>query len=283
MKGTAKDMSRKVIGTIATAVGAPLLAAACGAAPQEGLGDTLRIGYVNERPYSWIDGKDVKGTDIDIIKTCTERAGGPTNYEFIQADFEGLIPGLQGNRFDVVAGGMLYNDERQKQADATSPTYQFRLAAMVKAGNPADITNDIQSLIESKGQIGAKQGTYDYEVLAKHPDLGPRVSGYDSSQSAYTDLANGRIIAVIDNEALVVDYLKSNPNPNLEIVQPFNGVYEPAGAVIWFRKGLESVVDDVSICISEIKQDGTLTKILDANNYPSEAVTAPEETTPNRG
>ena len=275
-------MSRKIIGTLATGLSIMLLATGCSGGASEGMSDTLRVGYVNERPYSWIDGNDVKGTDIDIIKTCMERIDGPTDYEFIQADFEGLIPGLQGNRFDVIAGGLLYNDDRQEQADATSPTYQFRLAAMVKAGNPLGITNDIESLIEAEGQIGAKQGTYDYEVLVKHPDLGHRVSGYDSSQSAYTDLANGRIIAVVDNEALVVDYLKSNPNPDLEIVQPFNGVYEPAGAVIWFRKGLESTVDDVSACIKEIKQDGELTRILDANDYPSEAVTGPEETTPNR-
>lgn len=267
---------------IAAGIGLSLAAVGCGSSDSGESGDTLKVGYVNERPYSWIDGDEVKGTDIDIIKTCMKHIGGPTNMEYVQVDFEGLIPGLQGKRFDVVAGGLLYNDERQKQADATSPTYLFRLAAMVQAGNPHGITTEIQSLIDSKGRIGAKQGTYDYEVLVKHPDLGDRVVGYDSSQSAYRDLENGRIIAVIDNEALVVQYLKANPNPKLEIVQPFNGVYEPAGAVIWFRKGLESTVDKMNGCIKEIKENGELTKILEANDYPVEAVTGPDETTPNR-
>ncbi|GIJ30533.1 ectoine/hydroxyectoine ABC transporter substrate-binding protein EhuB [Micromonospora qiuiae] len=274
-------MFRKKMWVIVAGVGLSLVASGCSSASNE-LSDTLRVGYVNERPYSWIDGKDVKGTDIDIIKTCMQRTGGPANLEYVQAEFEGLIPGLQGKRFDVIAGGLLYNDERQKLADATSPTYQFRLAAMVQAGNPHGITTEIESLIAAKGRIGAKQGTYDYEVLVKHPELGDRVAGYDSSQSAYRDLANGRIIAVVDNEALVVQYLNANPNPKLEIVQPFNGVYEPAGAVIWFRKGLESTVDKVNGCIKEIKEDGELTKILESNEYPVEAVTGPDETTPNR-
>ncbi|WP_433500812.1 transporter substrate-binding domain-containing protein [Sphaerimonospora sp. CA-214678] len=274
-------MFQKKMWAIVAGIGLSLVASGCGGASGES-GDTLKVGYVNERPYSWIDGDDVKGTDIDIIKTCMKHIDGPANLEYVQADFEGLIPGLQGKRFDVIAGGLLYNDERQKLADATSPTYQFRLAAMVQAGNPHGITTEIQSLIAAEGRIGAKQGTYDYEVLVKHPELGDRVVGYESSQSAYRDLENGRVIAVIDNEALVVQYLKASPNPKLEIVQPFNGVYEPAGAVIWFRKGLESTVDKVNECVKDIKGNGELTKILEANDYPVEAVTGPDETTPNR-
>lgn len=266
----------------AAGVGAALVAlAACGTG-SEGLSETITVGYVNERPYAWVDGGDVRGTDIDIIRTCLDRTEGDKEYEFVQTEFEGLIPGLQGERFDVVAGGMLYNDERQEQADASSPTYLFRLAAMIEAGNPHNLSNDIESLISADGQIGAKQGTYDYEVLVEHPDIGDRVVGYDSSQSAYIDLENGRIIAVIDNEALVVDYLRSNPNPNLDIIQPFEGVYEPAGAVIWFRKGIEATVDGFNECISEIKSDGTLREILIANEYPEDAITEPEATTPNR-
>ena len=52
--------------------------------------------------------------------------------KIIAQDWDGMIPGLQAGKFDVIMDGMSITEERQKQIDFTKP-YSATPAAFVAA------------------------------------------------------------------------------------------------------------------------------------------------------
>lgn len=267
------------------ALSAATLTAACGSSDgnsgDSSAGKTFTVGFANEKPYSYsaASGK-VEGLDPSLLRACAS-AIGAKDFKFVQVDFGGLVPGLQSRRFDVINGGVLYKEERQKVADATSPTYSFRTAAMVEKGNPLNL-NNLDDLKAVKGNVGGTQGTIEYQTVADDPAMKGRTKGYETGQSAYSDLENGRLIAVIDNEALIRNYIAENPSVDVDVAAPFEGVVPESGSVLFFRKGLEKTVDKMSACLDGLKKNGELAEILKANDYPAESVTPVGATTPNR-
>ena len=67
---------------------------------------TIRIAVANEIPYGYVDpvSSETKGAGPDVAKHIVEQLG-IENIEWVTTNFSSLIPGLQANRFDMVATG----------------------------------------------------------------------------------------------------------------------------------------------------------------------------------
>src|SRR5690606_2393063 len=67
---------------------------------------TIRIAVANEIPYGYMDiSGEAKGAGPDVAKHIVKELG-IANIEWIPTSFSSLIPGLQANRFDMVAAEM---------------------------------------------------------------------------------------------------------------------------------------------------------------------------------
>lgn len=230
------------------------------------------VGYVNESPFAFVDEKgDLGGLDIDIIRDCGTKLGlPPLNGE--QTVFDGLIPGVQAKRYDVVAGGLTFRTARAQVADASVPTYLLRATALVAKGNPEKI-HSVDDLKKITGKIGGVTGAIEYITIQGDPALKDRAVGYPDNVSAYADLAAGRLSAVVDAEALMIEYLKKNKNAKVEIASPFKWVDNGRKAVLWFRADYDPLREAYNGCIKTMKGDGSMAKILEKYGYPSELVT----------
>lgn len=101
---------------------------------------TLRIGYAVEAPYTLVQpGGAVSGefpeTARQIIQTL-----GITHVEWIQTNFDALIPELEAGRFDVIAAGMYITPERAQRVAFSEPLLHVQQGLLVQAGNPNHIT-----------------------------------------------------------------------------------------------------------------------------------------------
>ncbi len=100
---------------------------------------TIRIAVANEIPYGYVDPTGAaKGAGPDVASHIMEQLG-VENIEWITTDFSGLIPGLQADRFDMVAAEMAVLPQRCEKVLFSEPNSSYGEGLLVKAGNPLDI------------------------------------------------------------------------------------------------------------------------------------------------
>ncbi len=82
------------------------------------------------------DGKPV-GFDVEIGRAIAEHIG--VEAEFVEGPWDGLIAGIDANRYDVVINQVGINEERQAKYDFSEPYIASKAALIVREDN-ADIT-----------------------------------------------------------------------------------------------------------------------------------------------
>lgn len=100
---------------------------------------TIRIAVANEIPYGYVaPNGEAMGAGPDVAKAIMEELG-VENIEWVTTNFSSLIPGLQADRFDMVAAEMAILPDRCKQVLFSEPNTSYGEGLLVAAGNPKDI------------------------------------------------------------------------------------------------------------------------------------------------
>ncbi|QDQ86283.1 ectoine/hydroxyectoine ABC transporter substrate-binding protein EhuB [Alcaligenaceae bacterium SJ-26] len=130
---------KRILGSLT--VGATLVAGAAHAADLDQIRErgVIRIAVANEIPYGYIDlDGTAKGAGPDVAAQLAERLG-IGRIEWVATGFSSLIPGLQADRFDMVAAEMAILPQRCRQVLFSEPNSSYGEGLLVAAGNPDDI------------------------------------------------------------------------------------------------------------------------------------------------
>lgn len=219
----------------------------------------LRVGYVGEVPWSYVDDSgEFVGAEADIVATCAERLE-ITEIEPLTAQFDGLLPGLDADRWDVIAAGMSLRDERLEVAIATQQMYGFGVKIIVAEGNPLGIA-DWDDVLAAGETVGLVAGGNYQELLE---EKGITVQSYESLEAGLADFEAGRINVMSNAELSLVDYVDNNPDSRGEIADPWD--YQEIGTsmpALYFNQDNTVLRDAFNDCVTELKEDGTLEEIL---------------------
>ncbi len=184
-----------------------------------------------------------EGFDIDLISEICKING--WKPEFMVTPFGGIIPGLQNKKYDIVLSAMTITPERGVVIDFSDPYY---LAGQVIAVPLEDST--IESLDDLKGkEIGVQLGTTG-ELMAKRID-GLQVFSYDNIGSAFIDMSNGNLDAVLNDFPTTKAYIKKHHTAKIvgEVLSSEN-----YGMAVC--KGDTALLNAVNSALAEIKKDG---------------------------
>lgn len=100
---------------------------------------SIRIAVANEIPYGYVDPNgDAKGAGPDVAKAIMDKLG-VDKIEWVTTNFSSLIPGLQADRFDMVAAEMAIRPDRCTQVLFSEPNSSYGEGLLVASGNPKDI------------------------------------------------------------------------------------------------------------------------------------------------
>ncbi len=182
-----------------------LIAAGCTEkAPKKwGPGSRLRVGTdATYPPFEMVNVETGKpeGFDIDIIKAICEM--NEWKYEFVITPFDGIIPGLKGDKYDCIISAMTITPQRQAIVSFSDPYYHAGQIIAV----PVDDTT-IASVEDLRGMnIGVQLGTTG-ERMAKSL-TGLSVFSYDNIGAAFIDMENGRIDAVLNDYPTTMEYIR---------------------------------------------------------------------------
>ncbi|WP_106475708.1 transporter substrate-binding domain-containing protein [Phytohalomonas tamaricis] len=245
--------------------------------------DTVRIAI--EVPYKPFverapDGS-LTGFEIDLGDALCERA--KLDCEWVEQNWDGIIPGLLSRKYDAILSSMAITPEREKQVLFSIPYYN-NPNIFITARHRQINFDDKASL---KGlTIGVQRGTIRDIYVSTHYADTFDIRRYASSQEADNDLKAGRIDLIMEDFGIAVDTLdfrgEDSPykqvGPSLKTPTNIFG----KGVGMAFRKRDKDLAAKFDQAIESIYADGTYYRLMDKYfdydiSTPPEGVAPPQQ------
>ncbi len=204
----------------------------------------------NWAPWTYHDENDnLTGYDIEVARLIAEKLG--VTASFVEGEWDGLLAGLQGGRYDMMANGVDVTLERQETYEFSVPYAYNRTAVIVRAED-----DSIHSLEDLKGKHTANTISSTYTQLAEQ--YGAEVTGVDDLNQTMELLLSGRIDATLNSEVTFYDYMRVRPDAPLKVAVLTDDATRAAFPV---PKGETALAEAVSQAVEELREDGTLSEL----------------------
>ena len=223
----------------------------------------LRIGIEAAYPpfaYKTPEG-NITGFDYDIGNALCEEM--KVKCQWIEQEFDGLIPALKVRKFDAVLSSLSITEERKKSVDFTGKYYHTPAKLAMKAG-----TEIKDPLVDLKGKkVGVQRASiYDRYATEVFAPAGVEVVRYSSQNEIFLDLTAGRLDATLADVVNIDDgFLKTDAGKGFALVGPdyTDEKYFGNGAGIAVRKGDKALADKISAAILAIRANGKYKEVQD--------------------
>lgn len=191
------------------------------------------------------------GFDVEVMEAVAEKLG--VECDFVVAEWDSLLMGVDSGRFDIVANGVEIDEDRAKKYDFTDPYGYIRTALIVKKDN-----TEIKTFKDLDGKTTTNSLGSTYAKLAE--SYGATNTAVDDLNKTFELVLQDRADATLNAELSFYDYLKAHPEANLQVVDLTKDASHVAMPV---KKGEQtaSLVKAINEAIAELKADGTLSKI----------------------
>ena len=172
---------------------------------------TIQIG--SDIPYKPFEYRTQDGTltgfDVDMANAIfVEQMGMKVN--FVDTGFDTIIPSLNNGNFRVIMSAMTINEQRDQKVDFSKPYFvAYQTVAILK-------NSDINKLSDLKGKTVAVQkgttGEAAAEQLKKRFNGNLTIDSYDQIPGAFNALLRNQAVAVINDNAVNLQYTQENDN-----------------------------------------------------------------------
>jgi len=230
-------------------------------------------------PYNLTDSSGkIVGFEPDLVMDLCKRM--KVECKIIAQDWDGMIPGLQAGKFDVIMDGMSITEERMKSIDFSNP-YSATPAAFVAAkssplaklpdtGKVINLTKDpvageaaLKAMREAfKGKtIGVQVSTTHATFLDKHFKDVATIKEYKTTDERDLDLKSGRIDVELDDQPSLVSILEKPDGKDYQFVgAQFTGGDFGVGAGMGIRKADKDLTNKFNTALAAAFADGSVKK-----------------------
>ena len=200
--------------------------------------------------YHDTDGKLV-GFDVEIGEAIAKKLG--VKAEFLEGKWDGLIAGLDANRYDAVINQVGITEARKQKYDFSEPYIASKAVLIVRADD-----DSIKGFADLKGKKSAQSLTSNFGKIAE--GAGAELVGTDGFDQSIQLVLTGRADATINDSLSFLDFKKHKPDANVKIAaEQENADY--SGVII--RKGEPELLEAINKALVDIKADGTYQAISD--------------------
>jgi len=180
---------------------------------------------------------------------------------WVVQDWDGIIPALLSNKYDVIIAGMNATEERAKKVDFTA-VYTKTPISMIGAKS---ITSTDVSPAALKGKaIGTQGSTIHANFLEKHyTGSTPRL--YPTQEEANLDLLNGRVDYVVADKLALEDFIKGKGKDCCKFIAdvPRDPAIHGPGVGMAVRKEDGALKALLNKAIEDSIKDGSHKKVAD--------------------
>ena len=207
-------------------------------------------------PYEYYEGQTVVGIDAEIAALIAQELG--MELVIVDTDFDSIIPGVAGGKYDIGMAGMTVTDERLESVNFTTSYATGVQAIIVAEGSPITCADDLfgdgnYTIGVQTGTTGDLYATWDIE----DEGLGT-VSRYNKGADAVAALVAGKIdCVIIDNEPAKAFVAA---NPGLIVLDTAYAIEDYA---ICYAKGNEKLGEKIDEALQKLIANGEVQKIID--------------------
>ena len=251
-----KKKSLTLIFTILAAVS--IVLSACGTSDNgSGSGEKKYIGGTEASfaPFIYLNEKGtISGIDPDTVKAIAEEMG--IQYELQNVGWEPVFSKITNGEIDFGAAGITITEKRKETYDFTEPYYEATLYLIV----PEDNT-EIKSVEDLKGKKVAVQiNTTSHEAAKKVlGETNSNIMAYENQPLAYQEVINGTAEAAIGDNAVIIEYLRNNPDAPLKTIE--DPIFEKEYYGFMVKKGNTELLNLLNDGLKKIKENGKLAEI----------------------
>jgi len=207
-------------------------------------------------PFDFIDGGAHVGLNMDLMNEVAKEMGVKT--EWTALPWEGVLPGLEAKKFDMVTGPVTITKARMERYRFTPPIAEATVALLKRKGDKSVMKPED---IAGKPVGGGKASAQLAQLKTFAESLGKAdVREYPGNNEAYADLAAGRIVAV-GNSLPNIAYVAAQRSDTFEVVKPAFGTKSYFGYVARKDDDSAKLMEAITAAMLKIKADGRLAKI----------------------
>jgi len=212
-------------------------------------------------PLAFPDPKDPKhiiGFEVDIVEAIASKLG--VKIQFGLNAWDSLVPSLERGDSDFAMNGIEITDQRKEKILFSHPYYVYVEQLVVRKEE-----NNINELPDLKGKkVGTLSGTAAQTILESLGGVDVKI--YPGPVEPYTDLAIGRLDAVLLDLPIAAYYGKTNPKLKYAGKPMGEGLYG-----ICVRQKDEELKIKIDEVLAELLKSGELKKICEKWDVWNEA------------
>lgn len=237
---------------------------------------TLRVAVANEIPYGYMDlNGEAKGVGPDVIKHIAD-ALGIDNIQWTTTSFGSLIPGLQADRYDVVAAEMAILPQRCQQVSFSEPDSSYGEGLLVAKDNPENL-HDYAAFAKSGHKIAIMAGADQLEMLQALKVPADQIVTIASNADAISTVSTGRADGYAAT-SLTVSQLAAKSKGKVEAAADFKDpVVDGEPVRSWggftFAQSSEKLRDAVNHELAKFKKTDDWKQILTQYGFSEEDAT----------
>lgn len=207
----------------------------------------LEAGYI---PFEMRDKRgEIIGFDVDLAKLMARYMG--VKVSFVNTQWDGIIPALLTDKFDILMSGMTITPERNLQVNFADPYIIIGQTILLNVKNK-DAVKSVKELNDPKYTIATKLGTTG-EIAARRYLGKAKLKTFETEADAALEVRNGRADAFVYDLPFNVVYGAQYKDALVHLKEPFTK--EPLGWAI--RKGDPDFLNWLDHFQNQIRNDGT--------------------------
>lgn len=239
-----------------------LLAAGCGSEQGETVAGGVELVQADQLtvcthlpypPFQFSQGDQVVGFDVDLMDLVAEELG--VQQEILNTPFEGIETGetLNTMQCDAAAAGMTITEDRDEVMDFSDPYFEATQALLTQQGAGYSSLDDLSGMrlavqVSTTGKLYAEENAPDDVELVQFEDLALLL----------TAVKNGQVDAGINDNGVLFDYVKDNPD--VEVTAEFD-TDEQYGVAV--RTGNTQLLDVIDQALATAREDGTYDELYE--------------------
>lgn len=218
---------------------------------------TLTVAAYDFAPHLKIEGNQISGVEGELLNEIAKRECLTVTLQ-ASGGAGAAIPAVQAGRADLAASDWWRTKARAKVVALSNPVYLDQGALVSVAGYKTTAELDGKKI----GSVAGNLWNDEFSQV-----FGDKFSVYQDPEAAFSDLAAGRIDAVIDSVGATTARFESNPIKDARIVplQPDTRIPVTAhpGQLNWPTK-LENteLTKAINEDIEDLRKDGTIAELL---------------------